>query len=213
MTTSKETIGFILAGGGSERMGGKPKGLLFIAGKPLVQHVRDRFAPQVSHIVINANLPPSAFAGIGAPVIPDRIADCTLNHERAGEGPLAGLLTCLTFAKEQTPESAWIATVPWDCPFLPLDLVSHLRDGVGDADAAIATSNGRAHPLAAVWRASLLPQLEEMFQGGLRSAKAWAARIGAKTVAFDAGPVDPFFNVNTPEDLATAEALAAKIDG
>ena len=116
-----------------------------------------------------------------------------------------------TDAAAQSPAPDAILTVPGDCPFLPDDLVARLLEGMGDGDAAIAASTGQIHPLTGLWRAGLLPRLQQATQvEGLRAARHWAAAIGAAEVEFPGEPFDPLFNINTPEDLVRAQALAER---
>jgi len=201
MTHSPNIPGFIIAGGKSDRMGGIPKGLLALGDKPILARVLDRFGPQVASVCINSNLPAAKFQAFGLPVFADR--------GPADAGPLSGLLSCLCYAAEKLTASDWIATVPWDCPFVPFDLIDRLAGAAENADAAIAVSGGRQHPLAALWRTALLPELTQAFDvRGVRSMKGWLTHIDAVSVPFSAQPLDPFFNINTPDDLARAEELA-----
>ena len=197
------TIGFIIAGGSSSRMGGGDKTLSPINGTPILARTIACFAPQVDELVLNTNEPPTAFAAFDLPIIADA--------QDGREGPLAGLLRCLEFANERSPAPNWIATVPSDCPFLPRDLVRQLLTLGEDCEAVVASSVGRTHPLAGIWRPRLLTSLRRAFEeDGVRSVMAWLDRIDAATLAFDAEPTDPFFNVNTPSDLARAEEIAKR---
>lgn len=208
MTHPHNIPGFIIAGGKSDRMGGIPKGLLALGDRPILTRVLDRFSPQVTSISINSNLPAAKFQEFGVPVFADR--------GPADAGPLSGLLSCLCYAAEMRTDSEWIATVPWDCPFVPLDLIDRLASAAVNADAAIAISGDHQHPLAALWRRALLPKLTQTFDShGVRSMKGWLTHINAAQVPFSAEPIDPFFNINTPDDLARAEELAKNlgIDG
>jgi len=197
MKASPDVIGFILAGGTSRRMGGSPKGLLPIKGEPMLAHVIRRFERQVDALYLNSNLPLDAFADFDMEVVADLVG--------ASDGPLAGLITALRTTGTHHPDVSWVATIPWDCPFLPLDLVERLAAHVEPGGGAFAKSGSQRHPLAALWSVDLLPQLEAAFAEGMRSATAWAEDIGVKEVAFPAEPADPFFNVNSREDLAEAE--------
>jgi molybdopterin-guanine dinucleotide biosynthesis protein A len=163
-------------------------------------------APQVGRLALNANGDPERFAGFGLPVVADA--------GTAGEGPLAGLLAGLHWAREHAPEASHVLTAPADTPFLPEDLLARLA-AVLSADGGkgvIAGSVGRAHPTIGLWPVGLAEVLDAAFAGGLRKAQVWAERHAAATVEFaalriGAARVDPFFNVNTPDDLAFVRAL------
>lgn len=200
-------IGAVLAGGLARRMGGGDKGLLRLAGRPILARAIERLAPQCRAVVLNANGDPSRFAAFGLPVVPDDVP----GHA----GPLAGVLAVLDHAAERHPEAGGVVTVTADAPFLPVDLVSRLREGRGReaADIACAASGGRPHPAIALWPVGLRAELRRaLVVDGERRVSRFAARHRVATVAWEGAP-DPFFNVNTPGDLAEAEALIALIPG
>jgi molybdopterin-guanine dinucleotide biosynthesis protein A len=204
--------GVLMAGGQSRRMGGGDKCLRALAGKPILAHVIDRVRPQVGPLVLNANGDPARFATFGLPVVADVVGDFA--------GPLAGVLTGLEWAADRDPESdspgAWLASFATDAPFLPADLVARLLAAVvaGGADLACAASQGRDHPVFGLWPLRLRHDLRRaMVAEGLRKVDLWTARFKLVSVDFPlvetpAGPLDPFFNANRPEDLAEAERLA-----
>lgn len=192
-------LGVILAGGLSRRMGGGDKTLLPLAGKPVLRHVIDRLAPQVDRLVLNANGDPGRWTGFGLPVIGDTV--------EAFPGPLAGLLAAMDWSAAHAPSCRWIVTAPCDSPFLPRDLVARLRLAAGDAQAAVAASGGRLHPVAGLFSTGLRDGLAQFLGGGGRRVGEWAEQAGARCAEFPAAPVDPFFNINTPEELAEAERL------
>lgn len=193
-------VGLILAGGQSRRMG-RDKALVPLAGRPLVAWVQDRLAPQVCALAIAAGVDAARFAGVpgaglgGVPVLPD------LSGE-AGEGPLAGLRAGLDWAAAQGAEA--LVSLATDTPFLPRDLVARLAETGG---LAHAHSFGRDHYTAALWPLAHRPRIAALFATGERRMRPCLE--GAAVVRFDTTP-DPFFNLNTPEDLARAEALLAR---
>lgn len=196
---AREITGVILAGGLSTRMGGGDKALLDLAGRPVIAHVIERLAPQVGRLVINANGDPARFAGFGLAVI----ADTVQGHP----GPLGGILAGLRHAAATGARA--IVTAAGDTPFLPRDLAARLAAAAGDG-AAAARSRGRLHPVEGCFPASLADGLEDFIRRSpKRRAMDWALSIGAIPVDFPDGPggYDPFFNVNTPEDLLAAEAI------
>ena len=180
----------IIAGGRSSRMG-REKALIEIAGRPIAQWIIERVAPQADILAINANS--DSLSTIGLPVIAD------LRHDIGT--PLAGLQAALRFAVAQGADQ--LLTVPSDCPFLPRDLALRL----GAETPAVAASDAGPHYLTGLWPSSLLPRIEAT---PLRRVQDWVKLCGARTVTWPSDPYDPFFNVNTPEDLAEAERIAAE---
>jgi molybdenum cofactor guanylyltransferase len=208
MTTDARSlaIGVLLAGGQSRRMGGGDKCLRELAGKPMLQHVIERFGPQVGGLVINANGEPARFAPFGLPVVADTIAGFA--------GPLAGVLAGMRWAIGSRPEARWVATVSTDAPFLPLDLVSRFMAAVEGRPApiALAASGGEVHPVIGLWPVALADNLASALQAGVRKVLAWTDRHGTVVVEFPflrfhGRQIDPFFNANTPEELDEARAL------
>lgn len=201
----ERTLGLLLAGGLSRRMGGGDKCLRLLGGRPILTRVIERAAPQVTGLVLNANGDPARFAGFGLPVVPDVVEGFA--------GPLAGVLTGLEWARAHRPDVTWVATIATDTPFFPTDLVARLEAAVAaeGAELACAASGGQAHPVFGLWPVRLAGELRRaVVEEGMRKIDAWTARYRLATVAFPALPVDPFFNTNRPEDLAEAESLLAR---
>jgi molybdopterin-guanine dinucleotide biosynthesis protein A len=207
MTHARDlVIGVLLAGGLSRRMGGGDKCLRDLAGKPMLQHVIDRFGPQVGELLINANGDPARFASFGLPVVADMISGYP--------GPLAGVLSGMRWAMRSEREVRWVATVSTDVPFLPLDLVSRLLMAINDRPEAIAlaSSNDEAHPVIGLWPVALADDLAAALGAGVRKVLQWTDRHGTVLVdfpflRFHGRLIDPFFNANTPEELDEARAL------
>jgi molybdopterin-guanine dinucleotide biosynthesis protein A len=195
----------VLAGGQARRMGGGDKGLRPFAGTTLLAAVLARLRDQAGPILINANGDAGRFERFGCPVLPDA-------PDVAGQGPLAGILAALDWAV--AAGHAVIATVPTDTPFLPLDLLVCLataRQAVS-ADVAYAVSS-RRHPVVALWASALGPRLRQaVVEQGLRKVEAWLETLKTVPVPFPVGPVDPFLNLNTPEELVEAAALLRRLD-
>lgn len=193
----------ILAGGRATRMGGGDKGLREVGGQRLIDRVIARLAPQCGPLALNANGDPSRFADLGLPVLPDSLPD----HP----GPLAGVLAGMDWAAGLGAEA--VVTVAADTPFFPHDLVARLEAAVGPSGLALAASPDETgklwhHPTFGLWPVALRDDLREALQGGLRKVVIWTDRHGAGTATFAAAPFDPFFNINTPDDIAEAEKLA-----
>jgi len=188
--TRADITGVILAGGQGRRMGGVDKGLQYLNGRPLVQWVLERLAPQVHTVLISANQNPERYAEFGCAVLPDTIPDFA--------GPLAGLQAALAHAA--TP---LIATVPCDSPFLPADLVERLHAALQarHADLAVPRTGDRAHRAFCLTRREMLPKLDAFLNSGERKVGLWHASLNVVEVAFD-DQADAFSNINTAEELA-----------
>ena len=131
-------------------------------------------------------------------------------------GPLAGILAALDFAAGHPAGYQWVVSVTADGPFLPVDLVSRLHHARSEADRplACAASGGYTHPTIALWQVRLRENLRQaMVDENLRKIDTWTARHGCIAVQWASDPVDPFFNANTPEELAAAEAMIAAVRG
>lgn len=208
ISATDRITGIILAGGQSRRMGGGDKGLLEVAGRPMLAHVIDRLAPQVGQIALNANGDPARFAQFGLPVVADTIDGFV--------GPLAGVLAGMRWAAAHTPGARWIASVSADAPLLPRDVVARLADAVDSRGNAIAVakSGGELHPVIGLWPIVLADDLDAALRSGLRKVLHWTDRHGTVPVEFPfielAGrSIDPFFNANTPDELDEAGRLLA----
>jgi molybdopterin-guanine dinucleotide biosynthesis protein A len=200
MAGNVRPVGVLLAGGLARRMGGGDKPLRMLQDRPLLDHVIAAVAPQCAALVLNANGDASRFAPWGLPVVADTLPD----HP----GPLAGVLAGMRWAALHHPAATDVLSVPTDTPFLPRDLAARLMAGRGASALACATSFGRTHPVAGLWPVALADALEAWLREGGRRADRWTALHGVAEVDFSATP-DPFFNVNSPGQLAEAEALAA----
>ncbi len=207
MIEAKNIAGVLLAGGLARRMGGGDKCLRPLAGKPILAHVIERVRRQVGPLMLNANGDAARFAAFDLPIAPDVVEGYA--------GPLAGILTGMEWAAKEAPECAWLASFATDAPFLPEDLVARMAHSIVDegADMARAASNGRAHPVFALWPVALRAALRQaMVEEDMRKVDGWTGRYKVATVEFAARPHDPFFNANRPEDFAEAERLIALTD-
>ena len=200
----KQPLGVILAGGLATRMGGGDKGLLRLGGQTLLARVIERLEPQVAGLALNANGDAARFDGLGLPVVADTIDGFA--------GPLAGVLAGLDWAAEQGGDC--IVTAAADTPFFPCDLVPRLLLAADGMDAPLvlaATPDERRgalrHPTFGLWPVALRDDLRSALQGGLRKVVLWSDRHDGREALFRVDGIDPFFNVNTPEDLARAEQM------
>lgn len=193
--------GVILAGGQATRMGGGDKGLRMVGGQTLLAHVLDRLRPQVDAIVLNANGDPARFSEWGLPVVADSLPDWP--------GPLAGVLAGMDWAAAQGADA--VISVAADTPFFPRDLVAQLQAAAGPSGLALAATRegGKLYrqPTFGLWPVALRDDLRAALMGGLRKVVLWTDAHGAGTAEFGIDPFDPFFNINTPDDIAMAETL------
>ena len=200
-----QTLGVVLAGGLARRMGGRDKARIRVGGTTILERVIERLRPQCGRLVLNANSDPAAFADTGLTIVADSVPDYA--------GPLAGILAGLDWAARLAPKIEWVVSVPSDCPFLPRDLVARLHQAraADDAILACARSGERRHPVIALWPVALREDLRQaLTSDGVRKVEEWAARYVLGVAEWPATPVDPFFNVNTPEQAAEAERMAAR---
>jgi molybdopterin-guanine dinucleotide biosynthesis protein A len=186
--------GLVLAGGLARRMGGADKGLVPLAGRPMVEHVVDALRPQVGTILLSANRNLERYAALGYPVI----ADALDGHQ----GPLAGLATAL---RQHITE--FLVTVPCDAPLLPADLVRRLLAAceASDADVAVASDGERQQSVFLLVRARVAPALESYLAGGGRKVDAWLSCVRATVADFSDEP-GAFANVNDPDERQRVEA-------
>ena len=189
--------GVILAGGRGSRMGGVDKGLQQLRGKPMVEWVLERFAPQVDEVLVNANQNIQQYQRLGYRVLPDAISGYA--------GPLAGLHRGLGEAAHDL-----VATAPCDSPFLPLDLVARLLGTLEreEAEIAVAKTGDQPHPVFCLCRKSVLPGLGAFLSGGGRKIDAWYAKLKVVEVPFD-DQAAAFSNINTGDELRAFEAGSA----
>jgi molybdenum cofactor guanylyltransferase len=195
----------VLAGGLARRMGGGDKARITIGGVSILQRVLACLTPQCSRVIINANGDPARFTDTGLSVVADSVPDFA--------GPLAGILAGLDWAAANAPNIEWLVSVPGDCPFLPKNLVARLHAARADADTplACARSGEWRHPVVGLWPVKFREDLRRaLVDENLHKIELWTARHGIAIAKWPQVPVDPFFNVNTPDDAARAEAIAAE---
>jgi molybdopterin-guanine dinucleotide biosynthesis protein A len=186
-------------------MGGGDKGRLLLGDRSILQHVIDRLEPQVAGLALNANGDPARFADLDLPILPDSL--------EGYPGPLAGVLAGLDWAAEQGAEA--IVTAAADTPFFPCDLVPRLSLAAEDRQQRLALSasgeeQGKIwrQPTFGLWPVALREDLRAALQEGLRKVVLWTDKHDAGQAIFLHNGLDPFFNVNTPEDLEEARRLA-----
>ncbi len=204
--TTPPTLGLVLAGGLARRMGGGDKARIRVGGATILERVLACLKPQCTRLIINANGDPARFNDTGLPVVADSVPDFA--------GPLAGVLAGLDWAAANAPSNEWLVSAPGDCPFLPKNLVARLHEARAAAGTplACARSGEWRHPVIALWPVALRENLRRaLVDEDLHKIEIWTARHGVAIADWPVEPVDPFFNVNRPEDASRAEALAAQL--
>ncbi len=199
MSADGNIAGCILAGGQSRRMG-EDKARLLLGGTALIELAIARLAPQVATLIVNRHDETASIESQGYPVVTDAPGD----HQ----GPLAGILAALTWARQN--RIGWVATVAVDTPFFPRDLVLNLSQAAHGKDLAVARSGGRLHPVFGLWKATLAPALADHVKNSARSVQQWTLARGAGIADWPSMPYDPFFNLNEPEDVNTALRIQAE---
>jgi len=188
-------------------MGGGDKAMIRIGGASILDRVLARLRPACTGLILNANGDPGRFARFGLPVVADSVPDFA--------GPLAGILAGLDWAAEHARDIDWVVSTPGDCPFLPKDLVAQMHQARQQANVplACARSGEWRHPVVGLWPVNLREDLRTaLTKDDLRKIEVWTARHGVAIADWPSQPVDPFFNVNTPEDAAEAERIATQYE-
>jgi molybdenum cofactor guanylyltransferase len=185
-------------------MGGGDKAMRLLAGRPMLAHVIETLKPQAGPIVLNANGDPARFEVLGLPVIADTVAGFV--------GPLAGVLAGMEWVRA-TGGSDRLISVAGDTPFFPPDLTRRLALAARGDTIAVASSSGRMHPAFALWPLALRDELISFLSDGVSFRVTDFVEQNKHTIVeFPIGTaggrsIDPFFNVNTPDDLEAAEAI------
>ena len=197
--------GIILAGGLSRRMGGGDKGLLMLGKTSIIERVIDKILPQVGSLAININGDSSRFPDYKLPIIPDSI--------KGYLGPLSGILAGMEWAFKNG--NRYIATVAADTPFLPDDLIKRLHAMVKSKNLNIGIAASRIlsgddvfiHPTFGIWEVALKDDLRDALANDTRKIMFWAKKFKLDYYYFDTSDKlsDPFFNINTPDDLEEAK--------
>ncbi len=206
MDWPEDVVGVLLAGGKSSRMGGGDKCLLPLGGKPMLARVIERLRPQVTDLVLNANGDVSRFAAFGLPIVMDRLGGQI--------GPLAGVHAGIEWATANRPGSRFVITAATDTPFFPADFVARFLASLegGEPKLLVARSEHGMHPVFGLWPVSLAPAIETSLAGGMRKVQAWVREHHAEEIFFPSREmggrrIDPFFNLNRPDEFAEAEVL------
>ena len=204
--TKNNTCVVILTGGLSSRMGGGIKSLVKFNNKTIFDRILEKMIKQSKHIIINSNEGFKEFDKYNLPVIKDIL--------KGYLGPLAGIHASLHWIKFNIPNVDWLVTVPSDTPFLPIDLVKKLilKAKKNKKNIVLAKSNNKIHPVVGIWKCNsdLFEDLEKNLAKGTRKITIWAKHHSFDTQDFDYNSFDPFFNINSREDLIEAIKIENK---
>ncbi|MCI4646381.1 MAG: NTP transferase domain-containing protein [Hyphomonadaceae bacterium] len=197
-------IGCVFAGGKGRRLGGRDKAQLMLDGVPLWQRVIHRLESMVDQLIVTGPTRPDwALEGSRYRFV----ADIQVNGEPVG--PAGGLLAALEWGLDQAGPETRVLTVPVDAPFYPVDLYAGLAAGQGAAPVALVEAGARLQPAFGLWSCAVAQDVRKYVEDGNFALHAIARQTGAATVRFDVKD-EAFLNINTPEDLARAESLAAR---
>jgi molybdopterin-guanine dinucleotide biosynthesis protein A len=205
MKSLQPIAGVILAGGRSSRMEGQFKAAAMVGGELLLQRVIDRFQPQVNVLLVNLNQRIDSISSQELRVIADSL--------EGYPGPLAGLVAAFEYLDQQNINAEALAVVPCDGPFLPKNVVAVLASHLVDSNASVACIryDGQLQPTFSLWHRSVAPtviaRLREQHQGGF---KGLFSQLPTVFVNWPQTDPDPFFNINTPEELSKAEQMLGR---
>jgi len=198
-------LGAILAGGQSKRMG-KDKLFLEFNNKKLIEHTIDKVKKYLKKIVIITNQDNEFFFKNNLTTVKDCI--------EGQLGPLVGILTAMKWAKENLSKCSWIATFPCDTPFFPESIIKNFIEESEKKESLIlcASSHGRKHNIFGLWSLDLYDKLkDDLINKKVRKVQDWTEKNKIKNLEFKFKDYDPFFNINTEEDLEFAKKLSKKI--
>jgi molybdopterin-guanine dinucleotide biosynthesis protein A len=203
--SEENMLGAILAGGQSERMG-KDKLFLEFNNKKLIEHTIDKVKKYLKKVIIITNQDNEFFFKNNLTTVKDCI--------EGQLGPLVGILTAMKWAKENLRKCLWIATFPCDTPFFPESIIKNFIEESEKKESLIlcASSHGRKHNIFGLWSLDLYEKLkDDLINKKVRKVQDWTEKNKIKNLEFKFKDYDPFFNINTEEDLEFAKKLSKKI--
>ena len=198
-------LGAILAGGQSKRMG-EDKLFLELNNKKLIEHTIDKVKKYLKKVIIITNQDNEFFSKNNLTTVKDCV--------EGQLGPLVGILTAMKWAKENLNKCSWIATFPCDTPFFPESIIKSFIEESEKKESLIlcASSHGRKHNIFGLWSLDLYDKLkDDLINKKVRKVQDWTEKNKIKNLEFKFKDYDPFFNINTKEDLEFAKKLSKKI--
>ena len=189
-----------MIGGKSSRMGGGIKSLLEFNNKNIFDRILEKLKPQIDKIIINTNLDKEKFSKYQLPIIKDL--------KEGYLGPLAGIHSAMSWCMENAPEVDWLITLPGDTPFIPYNLITKFQNKISkNLKIILAQSNEHTHPIIGAWHISLFKSLDTHLNKGTRKIFTWAKLHPFDFINYNFQKYDPFFNINTQDDLKKASNI------
>ncbi len=196
-------LAVVLAGGKSKRFG-EDKNQIKLGDKTLLEHVLSKINNKFEEILIVSSHKLEIKKSENITIIPDCFDDF---------GPLAGVLSSMKWVKENQKQYKWVATFPSDTPFFEISIIEEYkkRININDSSLYFIKSNNKRHNIFGLWSIDLLDVLEDdLKNNNFRKVEDWADKIGVKTIDIEVNEFDPFFNINTKEDLEKAKEILDK---
>ena len=196
-------LAVVLAGGKSKRFG-EDKNTVKLGSKTLLEHVLFKITNKFEEIVIVSSHPLEIKKTKNMTIIPDCLYDL---------GPLAGVLSSMKWIKENKKSYQWVATFPSDTPFFDPSIIEEYKKKIKLKESSLffVRSNEKRHNIFGLWSIDLLKTLEDdLIKNNYRKVEEWANKIGVKTIDIKIENYDPFFNINTKEDLEEAKKILKK---
>ena len=189
-------LGVVLAGGKSQRFG-QDKSQVKLQGKLLIDYILGEIVNEFKETLIIANEPIKFMQSKNISVTKDY---------QSGLGPLGGVLTAMKWIKENNKKYEWISTFPSDTPFFTKKELKYFFENIkiNEGKLFFIKSKETRHNIFGLWSVELIDQLEADIIKGERKVETWANSIGVKTIDIDYKNQDPFFNINTKDDLKKA---------
>ena len=192
-------LGTVLAGGKSQRFG-EDKSQVMLEGKLLIDYILSEISSEFREILIVSNNKIDFKNSEKISIIEDF---------KKGLGPLGGVLSAMKWVKENNKNYEWVSTFPADTPFFKKEILQKFYKEIEIEKSRLffIKSNKTRHNIFGLWSIDLLDKLEEDLNRGDRKVELWANSVGVKVIDMDFKNIDPFFNINTKEDLEKAKDI------
>ena len=190
-------LGTVLAGGKSQRFG-EDKSQVKLNGKPLIDYILSEIVDEFNEILIVSDnqIKFKNYENISL-----------INDFKKDQGPLGGVLSAMKWAKEKNNKYKWISTFPTDTPFFKKEILQKFISEINSEKSKLffMKSNNTRHNIFGLWSIDLMKKLEDDLNQGQRKVEIWANSVGVKVINMEFINKDPFFNINTKEDLEKAK--------